>query len=135
MKSARHSIAHSRAQRGKRARSSGHNAEWLAAFYLMAKGYQILGFRLKTPQAEIDLLARKGRTLAIIEVKRRLSTELALTALSPDQQSRLLLAGQALVNSRPSLGRLQPRLDLIALSPRRFPRHVRGLMTPFENRF
>ena len=37
----------------------------------MAKGYRILGFRLKTPPGEIDLLAQRGRTLAVVEVKRR----------------------------------------------------------------
>jgi len=99
----------------------------------MAKGYQILGFRLKTPQAEIDLLVRKGNTLAVIEVKRRQSLELALFALSPAQQERLLSAAAQLVQSRPSLSRLQPRLDLIALSPGRFPRHLRGLLTTSGN--
>lgn len=119
----------SRQNRGLRSRQQGHSAEWFAALYLMAKGYQILGFRLKTPQAEIDILARKGRILAVIEVKRRQNPELALLALKAGQQERLLSAGAYLVRSRPALSRLQPRLDLIALSPRRFPRHLRGLLT------
>ena len=119
-----------RQNRGRLSRQQGRSAEWLAALYLMAKGYQILGFRLKTPQAEIDLLARKGKTLAVIEVKRRQSPELALMALGPDQQQRLLSAGYSLVHTRPALKHLQPRLDLIALSPRRFPQHLRGLLTP-----
>lgn len=123
----------SRQSRGLRSRQQGRSAEWLAALFLMAKGYQILGFRLKTPQAEIDLLARKGNILAVIEVKRRQSPELALMALGPDQQQRLLSAGYSLSRSRPALSRLQPRLDLIALSPRRFPRHLRGLLTPSGN--
>jgi len=122
-----------RQSRGRKARRQGHSGEWLAALFLMAKGYQILGFRLKTPQAEIDILARKGRTLAIVEVKRRQSADMALLALGPDQQTRLLMAGSALVRSRPSLYNLQPRLDLVALSPRRFPRHIRGLLMPTEN--
>lgn len=118
-----------RVGRGRRARKDGHNGEWLAALYLMAKGYQILGFRLKTPHAEIDLLARKGRILVIVEVKRRRTFELAVSALHPDQQERLLIAGSRIVRSRPSLQRLEPRLDLIALSPGRLPRHLKGLTT------
>ncbi|WP_292052205.1 MULTISPECIES: YraN family protein [unclassified Brevundimonas] len=114
---------------GRRAYRAGHRNEWLAAFYLMAKGYQILGFRLKTPIAEIDVLARRGRHLVVIEVKSRQDINLAQLSLSPDQRDRLLRAGYHLCRSRPALGRLTPRLDLIALSPRRFPRHVRGLTT------
>jgi putative endonuclease len=95
----------------------------------MAKGYQILGFRLKTPQAEIDILARKGPILAVVEVKRRQSSELALMALGSDQRERLLIAGSRIVRTRPSLQRLEPRLDLIALSPGRLPHHLKGLTT------
>jgi len=46
----------------------GLSAESRAAMFLIAKGYRILGFRLKTPQGEIDLLARKGAVLAVVEV-------------------------------------------------------------------
>ena len=45
-----------RSARGTAARLAGRRAEVLAAMWLMAKGYRILGFRLKTRQAEIDLL-------------------------------------------------------------------------------
>lgn len=114
---------------GRRSYRSGHRNEWLAALYLMVKGYQILGFRLKTPGAEIDILARQGRELVVIEVKSRQDIDIAQLSLTSDQRDRLLRAGHQLCRSRPSLGRLTPRLDLIALSPRRFPRHVRGLTT------
>ena len=60
-----------RQESGARGRKEGRFAEAIAALYLMLKGYQILGFRLKPPSGEIDLLARKGRTLAVVEVKRR----------------------------------------------------------------
>lgn len=118
-----------RQKTGQRAHRDGHRREWLAAVYLMAKGYQILGFRLKTPLAEIDLLARQGSSLVVIEVKSRQNIDLAELSLSADQRDRLMRAGYQLCRSRPSLSRLTPRLDLIALSPRRFPRHVRGLTT------
>lgn len=118
-----------RQKTGRRAHRDGHRNEWLVALFLMAKGYQILGFRLKTPLAEIDLLARKGPSLVVIEVKSRQNIDLAELSLSADQRERLMRAGEQLCRSRPSLGRLTPRLDLIALSPRRFPRHVRGLTT------
>ena len=116
-----------RRTRGGRSRREGRAAEWLAAAFLMAKGYRILGFRLKGPFGEIDLLAAKGPVLAVVEVKRRATLEAALTAVSPRQQARLRAAGQALTRGRPSLSGLELRLDMVALAPRRFPRHVRGL--------
>ena len=61
----------SRGTRGGRAWREGHAAEWIAALWLMLKGYQVLAFRLKGRGGEIDILARRGRVLAAVEVKRR----------------------------------------------------------------
>lgn len=108
---------------GKLSHRLGHRSEWLAAVLLMLKGYQILGFRLKTRVGEIDILARRGRTLAVVEVKRRSTMDQALAALGPDQYQRLLAAGQAVLRQRPSLAGHLLRIDIVALAPRRFPRH------------
>jgi putative endonuclease len=97
---------------GKLSHRLGHRSEWLAAALLMLRGYQILGFRLKTRAGEIDILARRGRVLA---------------ALGPDQYRRLLAAGQAVLRQRPSLAGHLLRIDIVALAPRRFPRHRRGV--------
>lgn len=91
---------------------------------LMAKGYRILGFRLKTPLAEIDLLAQRGRVLAVVEVKRRTSLAAALEAVGFDQRERLRRAGRSLAARRPALAALAVRLDLIALAPGKLPRHI-----------
>jgi len=106
----------------------GHRSEWLAAAWLMAKGYQVLGFRLKTRAGEIDILARRGRVLAVIEVKRRATLEAAMTALGPDQYDRLLAAGRSVLRQRPSLAGHVLRIDMVALAPGRFPRHRRGVV-------
>jgi putative endonuclease len=96
----------------------------LAAIWLMAKGYRILGFRLKTRQAEIDLLALRGKVLAVVEVKRRTSLLAALETVTFDQRDRLRRAGRALAAGRPALSGAAVRLDLIALAPGRLPRHI-----------
>lgn len=112
---------------GGRAFREGHGAEWLAAAWLMLKGYQLLGFRLKTRGVEIDILARRGTDLIVVEVKRRATMDIALTAVDPAQRERLRAAGAALLRQRPGLAGLRLRLDMVALAPGRFPRHRRDL--------
>lgn len=105
----------------------GHRSEWLAALWLMSRGYQLLGFRLKTRAGEIDILARRGRVLAVVEVKRRATMEAALAALTAKQYDRLLAAGRAVLRQRPSLAGHLLRIDMVALAPGRLPRHRRGV--------
>ena len=118
------SRSEARQARGRAGRKAGRRAEVLAAVWLMAKGYRILGFRLKTRQAEIDLLALRGKVLAVVEVKRRTSLLAALETVTVDQRERLRRAGRALAAGRPALADAAVRLDLIALAPGRLPRHI-----------
>lgn len=112
-----------RSERGRLGRLAGRQAEVWAAIWLMLKGYRILGFRLKTPQAEIDLLAIRGGVLAVVEVKRRRTLLEAMETVTFDQRERLRRAGATLAARRPSLAGAAVRLDLIALAPGRLPRH------------
>lgn len=116
--------------RGRRGREAGRAAEWWAAGWLMLHGWRVLGFRLQAPGAEIDILARRGRVLALVEVKRRGSLERAAEALHPAQAARLLSAGEALQARRPALRDLALRLDTVALAPGRPPRHIMGVHVP-----
>lgn len=109
---------------GGRARRAGRGAEWIAAVWLMLRGWRILGFRLKVGGAEIDILAVRRGVLAVVEVKRRATQEAALTALAPDQHARLLAAGRAVLRGRPSLEGHVLRIDMVALAPGRLPRHL-----------
>ena len=113
---------------GGKARTAGRLAEAVAAAWLMLKGYQILGFRLRTRAGEIDILARKGGVLAVVEVKRRATIEAAIESLSGEQRGRLMAAAGALAARRRSLAGLNLRLDMVVLAPGRIPRHVRGLI-------
>lgn len=113
-----------RQARGALARKVGRRAEVLAALWLMAKGYRILGFRLATPLGEIDLLAQRGPVLAVVEVKQRTTIEDALDAVTPTQRERLRRAAAHLAAHRAGLRDLGVRLDLVALAPGRAPRHL-----------
>ena len=119
-----------RQAQGSKAFRQGHASEWIAAAFLMLKGYQILGFRLKGRGGEIDILARRGGVLAVVEVKRRATMEAALTALTPDQHQRLLASGRAVLHGRPSLAGHELRIDMVALAPGRFPLHVSAISFP-----
>ncbi len=114
-----------RRARGSASRAAGRRQEVLAALWLMLKGYRILGFRLRTPEGEVDLLAQRGRVLAAVEVKSRATLAEALEAVTASQRDRLRRAAGALAARRPSLLRLNLRLDLIAIAPLSWPRHVR----------
>lgn len=92
----------------------------------MLKGYQILAFRHRTRAGEIDILARRGGVLAVVEVKRRPTLDQALLAVLPDQFARLAAAGEAARRHKPGLQTLRLRIDTVALCPGRFPVHVRG---------
>ncbi len=116
-----------RQAKGGTAFKSGHAAEWIATFWLILRGYRVLGFRLKSRAGEIDLLVCRGRVLAVVEVKRRATMEAALLALKPVQYDRLVAAGEAIRRNRPGLQRLELRIDMVALAPWRVPRHLRGV--------
>lgn len=49
----------------------GRKAERRVANYLRLRGYKVLEERFKTPHGEVDLIVRKGSTLAFVEVKQR----------------------------------------------------------------
>ncbi len=78
------------ADRGRIARfKRGLQAERYARFYLMLKGYRILEQRYKTPVGEIDIIAKRGKTFAFIEVKARTDITKAIESITPAQRRRI----------------------------------------------
>lgn len=110
--------------RRRRAHGFGRSAETLAAWSLRLKGYSILARDFRVAVGEIDLIARRGRVLALVEVKARAATADALEALGPRQKRRIARAAEAFLQRHPDLARLDRRFDLIVVAPRRWPRHI-----------
>ncbi|GAB4576635.1 MAG: YraN family protein [Rhodothalassiaceae bacterium] len=104
----------------------GRRAEAMAAFYLRLKGYRIIGRRIRTPLGEIDLIARRGKVLAIIEVKARKDLEGGLAAIGARQRQRLLRAALFHIARNPALSALSLRFDAMIMRPCRLPRHIAG---------
>ncbi len=103
--------------------AKGRRGEALAAWYLRLKGWRILARRVKTPRGEIDLVARRGRVVAFVEVKwRATSAELDL-AIDEYRLRRVAAAAEAVAHrfARPDD---EVRIDVLLLAPGRFPRHM-----------
>lgn len=101
----------------------GRRGETLAAWWLRLHGWRIVATRARTPVGEVDLIARRGRTLAFVEVKTRASeAELAL-AIDRHRLSRVARAAELLA---PRFARPDDdiRVDVILLRPRAWPRHI-----------
>lgn len=103
----------------------GRTAEWIAAAYLMAKGYRILGHRLRTPFGEVDLAAWKSGVLVIVEVKARGSYAEGAFAVTPRAQERIARAAQVLAG-RWRLHAAPIRFDLVVVGAGWLPKHERG---------
>lgn len=97
----------------------GINAERYAALWLRCKGYQILETRYKTPVGEIDLIARRGKTYAFIEVKARANFTKAKESITPHQRRRIERAASLFasnIKATNSVGAPLLRFDAILVS-------------------
>jgi Holliday junction resolvase-like predicted endonuclease/osmotically-inducible protein OsmY len=116
-------VTAARFRRGHAARADGRRAEWLAAWLLRLKGYRIVTRNLRTPVGELDLVARRGRTLAVVEVKRRAGADPG-HAIDAASRTRIARATDWLLARRPDLANLDRRYDAVLCQPRRWPRHL-----------
>jgi putative endonuclease len=108
-----------------RAEIRGRRAEGLAALWLRLKGYRIVARRFGTPLGEIDIIARRGRLLALIEVKARTRLAEASQAISPRQRRRIARAAEFFLHRYPRYTQLELRFDAVLIAPGRLPRHLK----------
>ncbi len=107
----------------RKAERRGRLSEYMAAVFLMAKGYRILGLRVRTPVGEIDIVARKGDLVAFVEVKARRLETAAVDAVGGFSQQRIRAASDLWLARRSDGHTLSQRYDIIAVRPWRIPRH------------
>ena len=101
----------------------GRRAETIAAWWLRLHGWSILAKRARVAGGEVDLVARRGHTLAFVEVKQRATADAAAWSLDAFRLRRVAAAAEqlALRYARPGDN---IRIDVVYLVPRRLPRHV-----------
>lgn len=95
----------------------GHLAELLAGCLLTCKGYRVLKRRWRSPYGEIDLIAKRRRTLIFVEVKARPTEREALEAISPHQRQRIAQSAAAFLQQFPHGHRYSCRFDVMSYSP------------------
>ena len=105
------------------AEKRGRGAETLACWYLRLKGWRILARRARVPGGEVDIVARRGRTLAFVEVKARSSEASAGFALDQWRLRRVAIAAERLMPRFMRDGD-EVRIDALFMVPRRWPRHL-----------
>ena len=120
---------------GKRqkAEARGRRAEWIARWWLQAKGYRILDHRARTAAGEIDLIASRGKVLAFIEVKARPSVDEAIGSVGPRQRGRIIRAASLWCARHVAFQGLHFRYDLFVVAPGSWPVHHRAAWLPEDN--
>jgi putative endonuclease len=108
----------------RRAWQRGRIAETICVWYLRLRGYRILARGHRVPVGEIDIVARRGRVVAAIEVKARDSMAAASEAITPRQRRRVARAFEQFLAAHPQHGGLTLRFDVMLVARGRLPRHV-----------
>ena len=105
------------------AEKRGRGAETLACWYLRLKGWRILARRARVPGGEVDIVARRGRTLAFVEVKARATSESAAHSLDAWRLRRVVVAAERLAPRylRPAD---ELRIDAMFIVPGKLPQHL-----------
>jgi putative endonuclease len=98
-------------------RQLGDHGEDLAAAALKRQGYKILERNYVTPLGEIDLIARQGKTVVIVEVKTRKSARFGTPqeSVSAAKQARLRRLAAYYLKDRRLTGAMV-RFDVVAVT-------------------
>jgi putative endonuclease len=106
------------------AERKGHWAETQAALLLRLKGYRIIERRFRSRAGEIDLIARRGRRLAFVEVKARRTLDQAAWAVTPRQQARIARAAEHWLAIQGETREFDMSFDVVLVAPWTWPRHI-----------
>jgi putative endonuclease len=107
----------------------GRQGERRAALWLQLKGWTVIERRKKTPLGEIDLIVRKGKLIAFVEVKWRNSAAELDFAIDEYRLRRVAAAAGAVAHVYAANGE-DVRIDVILLAPGSLPRHIENAWMP-----
>ncbi|POF32998.1 YraN family protein [Roseibium marinum] len=116
----------------RRAHALGLSAETFAAWYLRLTGWRILKRRYKTKAGEIDLIAKRRKTVVFVEVKARKTRRAAFEAVTPASQKRISRAARIFVAEHPKAGFFTLRFDVIVIRPWALPERIENAFEAWE---
>jgi putative endonuclease len=95
----------------------GKTAEDIAAEHLRRQGLEVLTRNYRRRNGELDIVARVGDVLAIVEVRTRSSELFGGAAASIDgwKRHKIIRATQQLLQQQRELARLRVRFDVIVV--------------------
>lgn len=101
-------------------RGFGTEGEYDVHDYLVGQGYQVLEMNYRRGPGEIDLIARQGRTIVFIEVKRRTTDRYGrpAQAVTPAKRRRIVYTAVCYVRER-GLTDVPLRFDVVEVTPGR----------------
>ena len=102
----------------------GHWAERVALAILVLKGYRLLARRYCASGGEIDLIVKRGDTIAFVEVKARDAMDNAVIAISAQKRQRFSRAARAWVTRNRWAADKVLRADAVFVAPGSWPRHL-----------
>lgn len=102
----------------------GLRAEMWAGIFLFLKGYLIVARRYKSHVGEIDLVARRGRTIVFAEVKTRGSETSALESVHAENRARVRRCAELYLQRHPRYAGFDIRFDAVVFAGGWFPHHV-----------
>ncbi len=108
------------------AEKKGRSAENLAIWWLRLQGYAIIARREKTPKGEIDIIARRGKTLVFIEVKARADFDRGVQSISRHQIRRIVAAAQYWRSTRRNEQNFTCRFDIVLVKPYLLIKHIKN---------
>jgi putative endonuclease len=97
----------------------GSKAERRAAWHYRLRGYRILAANAWAAGNEVDLVARRGRSLVFCEVKERGRDDFGAPAefVHAEKQRRVRRAAEAWLAVHPELDGLDVSFDVVAVGP------------------
>lgn len=116
------------------AEKRGRWAETLCVALLRLTGWRIVARRMTaargTGLGEVDIVARRGKTIAFIEVKARGDETTAAESVTPAQRARIARAADVYVQRNAALADCDVRFDVMVLAGGLLPRHITDAWRP-----
>lgn len=106
--------------RRNQANTSGRDAERVVAEWLEVQGYQVVATNLRLGYLELDLVARRGPLIVVVEVRSRAGSSYTtgFGSLSETKRRRVRLAAERLWQRRYALDGTAQRLRIDAATVR-----------------